>query len=150
MSVCIYVHAIYIHTHTYRYTHTCFLPTLCKRQIVILFPLMNQIFNPEFTTQAFYLAQFATDSVRALLRYSLNIKLMKSSPFVSELILGDRFVSYRHQGPGSPCSVSLLLISRNLFILHPGCLETLPGHLFFRCQHTLRLYLAANSQIMGN
>lgn len=56
---------------------------------MILFPLMNQIFNPEFTPQAFYLAQFATDSVRALLRYSLNRKLMKSSPFVSELILGD-------------------------------------------------------------
>jgi len=71
------------------YIHAYFLPVLCKWQIIIFFPLVNQIFNLEFITQHFVYNNFLLISLRVLLRCSLNRKLIVSSHFGAELVLSD-------------------------------------------------------------
>lgn len=118
---------------------------LCKWQTMILFPLVNQVFNPEFTTQPFIYDSFLLISVRFLLSCSLNRKLMVSSGFGSEIVLSDCdlfLVGFRdldaHMLSHSCCYPVVFLF----FLL--GNPSKSP---FFSCQHTVRLYVAVNSWI---
>lgn len=130
-----------------------FLPIQCKWQIMIFFPLVNQVFSPEFTTQPFYLKQFHTDftgffsqsfaQFQEMLRFG---KWMVSSHFGVELILSDCdlfLVGFRD------LDTHTLSHSSWYPAVFLSCLLGNPSKSsFFRCQHTVRLSLTVNSWII--
>lgn len=105
-----------------------FLPIQCKWQIMIFFPLVNQVFSPEFTTQPFYLRQFHTNSTgffsTEFWSVSRNAQIQEmNGVFTFWCRVNSEWlwlVSCGLQGPGYPHIVSQFLISSSLFVLFVG------------------------------